>query len=506
MAASDTNDETGLTLAGRLNKFLAWYFGWWRARLEDVRRSRAWQASERAWARFNELSFVARTRRNWHQFWRQVSRYMPKRLYARSLIIIITPMILLQSVIAFVFMERHWQTVTQRLSEAVVRDISAIIDMVETYPKGNDYADVIRIAQDRMALRIDILPPDPLPPPGPKPFFSILDEALSEEITGKIGRPFWLDTVGNSNIIEIRIQLKNKVLRVFARRSQAYASNSFIFILWMVGTSMVLLMIAIPFLRNQIRPIMQLAEAAESFGKGRPPPENFRPRGAEEVRRAGLAFIQMRERIERQIDQRTAMLTGVSHDLRTILTRFRLQLALLPKKAQTDALNQDIDDMQSMLEGYLAFARGEGAEDTGSFDLAVFFEKLEEEAELRKRGIETAISGEPHVQVRPHAFGRLVSNVVGNSFRYARNVSVKATRTRGRVTILVDDDGPGIPAERREDVFRPFFRLDQARNQDAGGTGLGLSIARDIARGHGGDITLEDSPMGGLRAVIRVPA
>jgi two-component system osmolarity sensor histidine kinase EnvZ len=268
----------------------------------------------------------------------------------------------------------------------------------------------------------------------------------------------------------------------------------------------VLLTIAIPFLRNQIRPIMQLAEAAESFGKGRPPPENFRPRGAEEVRRAGLAFIQMRERIERQIDQRTAMLTGVSHDLRTILTRFRLQLAVLGKKAQTDALNQDIDDMQSMLEGYLAFARGEAAEDTGRFDLAAFFEKLEDEADLRGRGIETSITGEADVQVRPHAFARLISNVVGNAFRYARNVSVKATRTRGRVTVVVDDDGPGIPVERREDVFRPFFRLDAARNQDEGGTGLGLSIARDIARTHGGDITLDDSPMGGLRAVIRVPA
>jgi two-component system osmolarity sensor histidine kinase EnvZ len=265
-------------------------------------------------------------------------------------------------------------------------------------------------------------------------------------------------------------------------------------------------MIAIPFLRNQIRPIMQLAEAAESFGKGRPPPENFRPRGAEEVRRAGRAFIQMRERIERQIDQRTAMLTGVSHDLRTILTRFRLQLALLGKKAHAEALNQDIDDMQSMLEGYLSFARGEAAEDTGSFDLSAFFGKLTEEAELRGRGIETAISGEPIVQVRPHAFSRLISNVVGNAFRYAHNVSVRATHTRGRLTLLIDDDGPGIPEERREDVFRPFFRLDQARNQDEGGTGLGLSIARDIARSHGGDIVLEDSPTGGLRAMIRVPA
>ena len=471
-----------------------------------MRGSRPWIAYWAAFDRFSRLPVNVALAKYWHRYWRFVSRYMPKRLYARSLIIIITPMILLQSVVAFVFMERHWQTVTQRLSEAVVRDIAAIIDMTESYPNGDDYANLIRIAQDRLALKVDIMPPDPLPAPGPKPFFSILDDALGKEITAKIGRPFWLDTVGNSNIIEIRIQLKNKVLRVFARRSQAYASNTHIFLLWMVGTSLVLLMIAIPFLRNQIRPITQLAEAAESFGKGRPQPTNFRPRGAEEVRRAGLAFIQMRERIERQIDQRTAMLTGVSHDLRTILTRFRLQLALLGGKGEADALNQDIDDMQSMLEGYLAFARGEAAEDTGSFDLKPFFDKLAEEAELRGRKIETAINGGSEVQVRPHAFSRLLANVIGNAFRYAESIGVRATHTRGRLTVIVDDNGPGIPVEQREDVFRPFFRLDSARNQDSGGTGLGLSIARDIARSHGGDITLDDSPMGGLRAIIRVPA
>jgi len=501
MAASDTSEQGRPTLYARL----------WQAltptkALEAIRGTRAFALAERVAARVKANPIYAQSERNWHWFWRLVSRYMPKRLYARSLIIIITPMILLQSVVAFVFMERHWQTVTKRLSEAVVSDIAAIVEMIGTSPKGDDYANVIRIAQDRLRLKIDILPPYPLPPPGPKPFFSILDEALSEEITRKIARPFWLDTVGNSRIIEIRIQMKDdKVLRVFARRSQAYASNSHIFLLWMVGTSLVLLMIAIPFLRNQIRPITQLAEAAESFGKGRPPPSNFRPRGAEEVRRAGLAFIQMRERIERQIDQRTAMLTGVSHDLRTILTRFRLQLALIGKP-QAEALNQDIDDMQSMLEGYLAFARGEAAEDTGSFDLKPFFAKLAEEAELRGRKIETSISGGTEVQVRPHAFARLIGNVVGNAFRYAGTIGVKATHTRGRLTVVVDDDGPGIPAARREDVFRPFFRLDVARNQDAGGTGLGLSIARDIARSHGGDITLDDSPMGGLRAIIRVPA
>ena len=445
-------------------------------------------------------------RRSWKRFWRLVSLYMPKRLYPRSLIIIITPMILLQSVVAFNFMERHWQTVTLRLSQAVTRDIAAIIDMIETFPHDDDYANIIRIAQDRLALKIDILPPDPLPPPGPKPFFSILDQILSSEITKQINRPFWIDTVGNSNIVEVRIQLKDKVLRVFVRRSQAYASNTHIFLIWMVGTSLVLLVIAIPFLRNQIRPILQLAEAAESFGKGRPMPRDFRPRGAEEVRRAGFAFIQMRERIERQMEQRTAMLTGVSHDLRTILTRFKLQLALSGKKPDLAALNQDIEDMQSMLQGYLDFARGEASEDTGRFDLEAYFAKLSEEAKLRRRELVTTLSGDSIVHVRPNAFTRLLANIVGNAFRYAEEVHVNATHTRGSLTIIVDDNGPGIPPDQREEVFKPFVRLDEARNLDSSGTGLGLPIARDIARSHGGDIMLEDSPLGGLRVIIRVPA
>jgi two-component system osmolarity sensor histidine kinase EnvZ len=457
-------------------------------------------------------SYTARIRRaagafsnGWNRFWRVVGIYMPKRLYARSLLIIITPMILLQSVVTLVFMERHWQTVTQRLSQATTRDIAAVIDLIESNPT-DDYANVIRIAQERLAMKIDILPPDPLPPPGRKPFFSILDQILSAEITRQIDRPFWIDTVGNSGVLEVRIQLEDKVLRAFVRRSHAYASNTHIFLVWMVGTSLVLLTIAIPFLRNQIRPILKLAEAAESFGKGRPMPPDFHPRGAEEVRRAGFAFIQMRERIERQIEQRTAMLTGVSHDLRTVLTRFKLQLALSGSRADTEALDRDINDMQSMLEGYLAFARGEAAEDPGRFDLKDYFGKLAKEAKLRKRTLTTALAGDPEIHVRPNAFERLLANVVGNSLRYARNVRVEATHTRGSLIVIVDDDGPGIPPDSREDVFKPFVRLDNARNLDASGTGLGLAIARDVARSHGGDITLDDSPMGGLRAVVRVPA
>lgn len=442
----------------------------------------------------------------WKRFWRLVAIYMPKRLYARSLLIIITPMILLQSVVTLVFMERHWQTVTQRLSTATTRDLAAIIDMIETYPHDDDYSNVIRIAQERLSMKIDILPPDPLPPPSRRPFFSILDQILSAQITKQINRPFWIDTVGDSRVLEVRIQLEDKVLRAFIRRNQAYASNTHIFLVWMVGTSLVLLMIAIPFLRNQIKPILKLAEAAESFGKGRPMPPDFRPRGAEEVRRAGFAFIQMRERIERQIEQRTAMLSGVSHDLRTILTRFRLQLALSGSKPDMKELNRDIDDMQSMLEGYLEFARGEAEEDPGRFDLAAYFQTIAKDAELTNRKLTTSLSGDPTIHVRPNAFSRLLANVVGNALRYAGTVCVEATHTKGSLTVLVDDDGPGIPAENREDVFKPFVRLDEARNLDSSGTGLGLSIARDIARSHGGEITLDNSPLGGLRVIIRVPA
>jgi two-component system, OmpR family, osmolarity sensor histidine kinase EnvZ len=434
-----------------------------------------------------------------------IYRRMPKGLYARALLIVIVPMILLQSLIAFVFMERHWQTVTQRLSTAVVRDISAIIDMVETYPTPEGAAEIIRVAQDRLALKIDLLPPAPLPPATRKPFFSVLDQVLSEEIARQISRPFWIDTVGNSDIVEIRIQLDTQVLRVFAKRNQAYASNSLIFLSWMVGTSLVLLAIAIILLRNQIRPIQALARASEAFGRGQKPPEDFRPRGAEEVRRAGTAFLRMRERIERQIDQRTAMLTGVSHDLRTILTRFRLQLEFATSEDDRAALRKDVDEMQSMLEGYMAFAKGDVAEEPSHFNLAEFFSRFESEALLRNKLVEVKLAGFTEALVKPNGFSRLMSNLISNALRHADKVVVTLRAAPRALIFVIDDNGAGIPADKREDVFRPFYRLDEARNLNESGTGLGLAIARDLARGHGGDIQLSESPLGGLRATVILP-
>jgi two-component system, OmpR family, osmolarity sensor histidine kinase EnvZ len=440
--------------------------------------------------------------------WRRMSHWlnsvMPKGLYARALLIIIAPMVILQSVIAFIFMERHWNVVTQRLSASVVQDIAALTDIYRGYPQDADQAQIRRIAQERLGLVVDFLPLADMPPPGPKPFFSLLDQALSEELRKQIGRPYWIDTVGKSALLEIRVQLDNTVMRVFARRSAAYVSNSQIFLFWMVGTSTVLLIVAIIFLRNQIKPILRLADAAESFGKGREVP-NFRPRGAREVRRAAAAFVEMKTRIERAMEQRTAMLAGVSHDLRTVLTRFKLELALIDDSPEVDAMKKDVDEMARMLEAYLAFARGDSGETSAPIDMAEFLEELRLDAERHGHKTSVVFHGPPIVTVRPAAFKRCLGNLVSNAARHASSIAITGHRDHRYLTVTVDDDGPGIPVSLREEVFKPFLRLDDARNQDEGGTGLGLAIARDIARSHGGDITLGDSPFGGLRATVRVP-
>ncbi len=472
------------TAIARLRRFWEWYDA-----IPPIRRIHAQ---------------LARIRDGWRRLSRWLNSVMPKGLYARALLIIILPMVILQSVIAFVFMERHWNVVTQRLSAGVVQDIAALIDVYRAYPQDKDQTQIRTIAQQRLGLVVDFLPAGEMPPPGPKPFFSLLDQTLSEELRKQIARPYWIDTVGKSALVEIRIQLDNNVMRIYARRNAAYASNSEIFLLWMVGTSAVLLFVAIIFLRNQIKPILKLADAAEAFGKGRDAP-NFRPRGAREVRRAAQAFIEMKTRVERAIEQRTTMLAGVSHDLRTVLTRFKLELALIDESPEVEAMKKDIDEMARMLEAYLAFARGDLGESAAPTDMAAFLEELKDDAKRHGHTATVLFHGAPIVTVRPAAFKRCLANLVSNAARYASSIAITGHRDHRYLTITVDDDGPGIPLAQREDVFKPFLRLDDARNQDEGGTGLGLAIARDIARSHGGDIALGDSPMGGLRATVKVP-
>jgi two-component system, OmpR family, osmolarity sensor histidine kinase EnvZ len=352
------------------------------------------------------------------------------------------------------------------------------------------------------------MPAGDLPNALPKPFFGLLDRALSDEIRAQVKRPFWIDTVGQSRLVEIRVKLDDAVLRFVAQRGQTAPSNTHIFLVWMVGTSVVLLTVAIMFLRNQIRPILRLADAADAFGKGRPVPEDFRPRGAREVRQAAQAFIEMRERIMQHVDQRTTMLAGVSHDLRTVLTRFKLELALLGDSAEIDALKKDVNEMQHMLEDYLAFAKGDGGEEARPTSVQQLLQEVTEDVQYIGTPIELEMPRRRQDLVLPlkrQAFKRALTNLVTNAARFGDLVVIRAATDQLWLKIEVDDDGPGIPRTERDNVFRPFYRLDHARNQNEGNSGLGLAIARDIARSHGGDIDLGESALGGLKAAIRVP-
>jgi two-component system osmolarity sensor histidine kinase EnvZ len=433
---------------------------------------------------------------------------MPKGLYARALIIIIAPIVMLEGVIAFVFMERHWQQVNQRLAEQTARNIAALIDVYTDEKQQSDHGRLIQLARDRLNLSMQILPRTELPTLLPKPFFGLLDRTLSNQIRKQINRPFWIDTLGQSSHVEIRVLHDDAILRFVVTRNQTYASNSHIFLLWMVGTSVILLTVAILFLRNQIKPILRLSEAADALGKGRPIPADFRPRGAREVRQAAQAFLEMGDRIRTHVDQRTTMLAGVSHDLRTVLTRFKLELALMGNTPEAKSMSANVDEMQHMLEDYLAFARGDGGEEAKPTKIRELLEEIVDEAQVFGKSVSLKLRRRREDLILPlkrHAFKRAVTNLVSNAIRYGDDIIVRAATEREWLRVEIDDNGPGIPAGERDNVFKPFYRLDGSRNQNSGHSGLGLAIARDIAKSHGGDITLGQSSMGGLRAIIRVP-
>lgn len=443
-------------------------------------------------------------RQLWRRFANWLHERMPKGLYARALLIVILPVVLLQSAVAYVFMERHWEVVTYRLSAGVARQVAAVVDIYKTFPQEADRQQLQRIAASDLNMEVSILPKEPLPAPAPKHFlFSLLDQALTKELSNRIAQSYWINTALPGNLIEIRLALDDANLRILATRTHAYASNSHIFFIWMAIASIIILAIATSFLRNQIRPILRLARAAEEFGKGRE--VEFSPRGAREVRQAGAAFQEMKRRVERAIEQRTTMLNGVSHDLRTIITRFKLSLALMGDSNEAVEMRKDVDEMERMVEAYLAFARGDGGDVSAPTDIRAILDELK--ADTQRRGLEASLSvdGDPHVVARPASIKRLLANLVGNAQRYGKRIELSAINDGAAMIVHVDDDGPGIPVEKREDAFRPFYRLDESRNQDNAHSGLGLAIARDIARSHGGDIQLDRSPLGGLRATVTLP-
>jgi len=433
-----------------------------------------------------------------------LKRFLPRGLFGRSLIIIVAPIVLLQAIIAYVFFERDLDTTTRRLARDVAADIAMLVAL-EDENQGTQRLALRTLAERQLAYRINFLPGQNLPPYHGR-LTSTIDVALDDILEQRIGtdRDFRTARIGDD--FEIRVDVHDGVLAVLVPRDRVTVSKPDIFILWMVGSSLLLMGIAIVFLRNQVRPIERLARAADSFGKGRAVPD-FKPYGATEVRRAAQAFITMRERIERHVSQRTEMLAGVSHDLKTPLTRLKLALAMMPEDADAESMRADIAEMEHMLDDYLAFARGEGGEDASLTDLSELVREVAAAAERAHRRAQIRITVPDHVPVSVRRAGlrRVLANLLENALKHGAQVAVTLNRNEHLVEIAVEDDGPGIPEPQREEAFRPFHRLDEGRNLQSGGSGLGLAIARDIARAHGGDIVLDRSPMGGLKATVRLP-
>jgi two-component system osmolarity sensor histidine kinase EnvZ len=431
-----------------------------------------------------------------------IKRFVPRSLLGRTLLIMLVPLVLVQAIALQLFYGNHLGIVSRRLSSAIAGEIYYTVELMQQFRNPIDREWALEMARQQFTLAMHMEPGAVLEPqprlniPGP------MDDDLDAALTEKFNVPFTMDWTSDPRSVLIRLQLPDGVLDVEAPRKRLAIGTFFLFVGWLVGSALLLFGIAALFMRNQVRAIHRLARSAEAFGMGRDVPQ-IRPEGAAEVRQAAAAFNRMQERIRRFLAQRTEMLAGVSHDLRTPLTRLRLALAMLPR---TDELRQDVaemtadvEEMDRMIGGYLAFARGEGTEQAESVNLAIILDDVAAGARRAGALLDLDVPSDLTLKLRADAVRRAITNLVDNARRHARHVVLAAVPQGRSVLVTVDDDGPGIPADKRESVFRPF------ESGSIGGTGLGLTIARDIVRAHGGEIVLEDSPLGGLRARIRLP-
>ncbi len=450
----------------------------------------------------------------WH-FNRFLERHLPEGLYPRSLIIIIVPMVILQSLMIYFVLEQHWSEVTKQLSRAVARDMAFVVSMYENSDRSpKALKEIERLANQHLKLGFSALPQSKLPEQGSGPSVSLfssdfskylVEKKLTKYIDNRVEKPFRLNMTGRAGFVDAHIKVQEGLIfRFLVSEDRVSAPKTLVLLFSVIGSSLILIVVAIAFLRKQVDPIVRLANAAKDFGMGREV-VNFHPTGATEVKSAARAFLNMKDRIARHVEQRTAMLAGVSHDLRTILTRFKLELAFLGGGEKVEALKEDVNEMQDMLEGYMSFVKGDGGEAAAERDIVEILKNIQ--SEFRRSGNQLRLTHRAPINamIKPDAFKRLVVNLVSNAVRFGEQVVLDAELKQGILFVYVDDDGPGIAKESRDDVFRPFVRLDQSRNQDSTGTGLGLAIARDIANSHGGRVVLEDSKLGGLRAIVEIP-
>lgn len=434
-------------------------------------------------------------------------KYLPKSLFTRSLLILVLPTLLIQIVTAYIFFDRHWENVSRHMSNSLAGEVAFLINQLKDTPSRQKPL-VVSDFESATGIDVSFETLEKFNAKEQSPDFAEFQALLRSKITEK----FNIKKTRDGDYIEVSIALPHQVLRVITTTKRLESRTTTIFITWMMGASLLFLFVAIIFLRNQIRPITRLAIAADNFGKGIDTPD-FRPHGATEVRKAARAFIIMRERIRRQVRTRTDMLSGISHDLRTPLTRMKLQLAMLPDDVnkRTDMqeaiteLNDDVQQMQHMIQEYLDFARDEGREENIKLQLSELLNDVINDYKRMQQTVSLTIKADPEIEVRGSSCRRMLHNLIDNALRYGKSCHLTLRTVGSYAEIMVDDEGKGIPEEKREEVFKPFNRLEPSRNNKTGGVGLGLTIARDIVLAHGGTITLDSSPAGGLRVIIRLP-
>ena len=428
-----------------------------------------------------------------------IKKILPKRLFYRSLLIVAVPIIGLQLIISIVFFDSLWIKTNKGMTRALVGEIRTFINAYENEEYDKEF--LILVFREHLDFNVKFEPYKILPKEDLERWFSPIDRNLRRELKSKISN-YWFDTTSYKNLIDLKIKYGDGYFQFYIPKERVTSSSARLFAFWITLPAFLLITIAIIFLKNQTRPIINLARASEKFGRGEDI-EEFKPSGALEIRQAGFEFEKMRKRIIRHLNQRSEMLSGISHDLRTPLTRIKLQLSFIKDKEISKKLSDDVEEMEEMLNEYLQFASSRSAETTETFDLSELLETTIMKYE--KKEITTDISKEVFLDGRKNLMQRCFSNLIDNAIKYSANVYISLRKLNNNILITIDDDGPGIPENERENVFKPFYKIDKSRGDSKSSVGLGLSIASDIVKSHGGNIKLETSPTNGLRIKVILP-